>query len=209
MLWSTQSRNEEPLTTLSQTYRGVWDWSPDGKWILISQANKDTTAEIWLLPVAAGPEAETKARRLAFSSAHNLFQGHFSPDGRWIAFEAVKYPAEPKAVSALYVMPAAGGPWTPLLEGEHWDNKPRWSPDGHTVYFVSDRGGFYNVWGIHFDAAKAKPVGEPFRVTAFENPALMLPDQIEKVELSVSQDQLVLSLEDRSGSIWVLENVGR
>lgn len=107
------------------------------------------------------------------------------------------------------MVPAAGGPWTPLLEGEHWDDKPRWSPDGHTIYFVSDRGGFYNVWGIHFDATGAKPVGEPFRVTAFENPALMLPDQIEKVELSVSQDHLVLSLEDRSGSIWVLENLGR
>jgi Tol biopolymer transport system component/DNA-binding winged helix-turn-helix (wHTH) protein len=209
ILWSSQSRNEEPVTTLSNTYRGVWDWSPDGKWILISQANKDTPAEIWLLPLAAGPEAETKSRRIAFSSTYNLFQGHFSPDGRWIVFEAVKQPAKPKLVSTLYVVPAAGGPWTPLLEGEHWDDKPRWSPDGHTIYFVSDRGGFYNVWGIRFDATKAKPVGEPFRVTAFENPALMLPDQIEKVELSVSQDHMVLSLEDRSGSIWALENVGR
>ena len=51
-------------------------------------------------------------------------------------------------------------------------------------------------------------VGKPFRVTAFENPALMLPDQITKVEVSVTQDRLVLTLEDLSGSIWMLDNVG-
>jgi hypothetical protein len=45
-------------------------------------------------------------------------------------------------------------------------------------------------------------------VTAFETPALMLPDQITKVELSLTQDRLVLTLADLSGSIWELDNVG-
>jgi len=210
MVWSSQSGNEEPLTALSQTYREVWDWSPDGKWILISQRNSDfRRAEIWMLPVAAGPEAEKASRKIASNPAYHLFQGHFSPDGRWIAFEAVKQPPKPNVVSALYVVPASGGPWTPLLEGEHWDDKPRWSPDGHTIYFISDRSGFFNVWGIHFDATKAKPVGAPFRVTEFEPPALMLPDRINKVDLSLTQDHILLNLEDRSGGIWLLDNVDR
>ena len=105
-------------------------------------------------------------------------------------------------------MPAAGGPWIRITEGKHWDDKPRWSPDGKTIYFVSGRGGFFNVWGIRFDATNGKPVGEPFRVTAFETPALMLPEQIETVELSVTQDRMALTMEERSGSIWVLDNVG-
>ena len=78
--------------------------------------------------------------------------------------------------STLYVMPAAGGPWTRITDGKHWDDKPRWSPDGKTIYFVSGRSGFFNVWGIRFDSTKGKPVGEAFRVTAFENPGLMIPD---------------------------------
>ena len=64
------------------------------------------------------------------------------------------------------------------------------------------------MWGIHFDASKGKPVGKPFRVTAFETSALMLPAPIDIVELSITQDRLVLNLEDLSGSIWVLDNVG-
>ncbi len=53
-----------------------------------------------------------------------------------------------------------------------------------------------------------EPVGDPFRVTAFERPSLMVPQQIEPV-LSLSQDRLVLTLEEVSGAIWVLDNVDR
>jgi hypothetical protein len=47
-----------------------------------------------------------------------------------------------------------------------------------------------------------QPVLKAFRVTAFENPSLMIPDKINLVELSLTQDKLVLTrMEDRSGSI--------
>jgi hypothetical protein len=105
-------------------------------------------------------------------------------------------------------MPAAGGPWTLISKGKPWDDKPRRSPDGKTIYFVSARSGFFNVWGIRFDSTKGKPVGEAFRVTALENPGLMIPDLISLVELSLNQDKLVLTMEERSGSIWVLDNMG-
>ena len=92
---------------------------------------------------------------------------------------------------------------------KHWDDKPRWAPDGKTLYFVSGRGGFFNVFGIRFDPAKGKAIGDPFRVTSFESPALMVPKYIYPVELSLTQDKLVLTMEKRSGSIWVLDNVDR
>jgi hypothetical protein len=208
MLRSSQSQNEEPLTTLTQTFWGVWDWSPDGKWILVSRTDDPINeAEILALPVAAAPAAETASRRIASSPGAGLWQAYFSPNGRWIVFEAAtRLPT--KGESRLYVVPAAGGTWTRLLEGEHWDDKPRWSPSGNMIYFVSNRGGFFNVWGIHFDAARGKPVGEPFRVTAFGTPSLMLASPIDTVELCITQNRLALNLEDLSGSIWMLDNVG-
>ena len=210
VVWSTQSRNEEPITTSTQTYREVRDWSPDGKWLLISQGNNDThMAELWLLPVAAPPHAEAASRKITSNLAYHVFDCQFSPDGRWIVFEAVRQRPTHNEESALYVFPATGGPWIPLLEGAHWDDKPRWSPDGNMIYFVSDRGGSFNVWGIHFDATRGKPVGEPFRVTAFETPALMLPAPFDSGEPSITRNHLVLTLQDLSGSIWVLDNVER
>jgi len=109
--------------------------------------------------------------------------------------------------SAVYVTRAAGGPWVRLSQGKNWDDKPRWSPDGKTIYFISGRSGFFNVWGVHFNPVAGTLVGTPFRVTSFDQPSLMISQRIEGAELSVTQDRLALLMEETSGSIWVLDNV--
>src|SRR5262249_31312926 len=132
-------------------------WSPDGKWLLAGQADPCGTHEgIWLVPVAAAPHAETAAQKTISDPAYQLYQPNFSPNGRWIVFEAVANSPNPE--STLYVVPASGGPWTRVTDSKQWDDKPHWSPDGRTIYFVSGRGGFFNVWGIHFDPASGKTV---------------------------------------------------
>ena len=69
------------------------------------------------------------------------------------------------------------------------------------------RGGFLNVWGIHFDPQTGRPVGDPFPVTALHSPSLMIPGNVSNVEISVSRKNLVLTLGKVSGGIWVLDNV--
>ena len=207
MMWSSQSRTEEPLTTSSRTGRDAYDWSGDGKWLLISQENSATGHEdVWLLPVASRPNAEAAAQKVTSSPAYDLYQPTFLPtaDGSSSSLSEHTQCDE----STLYVMPATGGPWIRITDGKHWDDKPRWSPDGKTIYFVSGRDGFFNVWGIRFDAVKGKPVGDPFQVTSFESPSLMVPTNIPPVELSFTQEKLVLTIAEVSGSIWILDNVG-
>ena len=109
----------------------------------------------------------------------------------------------------MYVVSAAGGPWIQITDGKQWDDKPRWSPDGKTIYFLSDHAGFFNLWGIRFDPVKGKPQGEAFQVTSFDNPRLMIPGHIPIVEFDLSQDRLVLPLAQISGNIWMLDNVDR
>jgi DNA-binding winged helix-turn-helix (wHTH) protein/dipeptidyl aminopeptidase/acylaminoacyl peptidase len=88
MMWSSQTRTEEPLTTPSKTYREVWDWSLDGKWLLISQGDGDPPrAGLRLLPIFARPQAETASRRITSNPDYYLFQGQFSPDGKWIVLK--------------------------------------------------------------------------------------------------------------------------
>ncbi len=208
MVWSRENHSEEPLTSLSETPGLIYDWSLDGNWLLVSRrVLVSGRREVWMLPLASAPHAEAAARRIVSDPRYDLWQPHFSPNGRWIVFNAVAN--SPSAVeSTIYVVPLEGGPWTRITEGKHWDDKPRWSPDGKTIYFVSGIGGFFNLWGVHFDPAKGKPVGEPFRISSFERPSLMVPIRtIGRVALSLSEDKLVLTMAEVSGGIWVLDNV--
>ena len=157
----------------------VQDWSPDGKSILAScLRGKAARYQIWSLPLAAAPHAETKARLVTFHPDYNLFEAHMSPNGRWIAFNAVK--SVGTSGSTIYVVPASGGNWVRVTEDQYWSDKPRWSPDGKTIYFVSSRGGFFNVWGRRFDPLMGSPVGEAFRITNFNNPGQMIPDRLRE-----------------------------
>jgi len=204
-VWSAESRDEEPLTAPSSLQMYVYDWSSDGKQLLVAQQG-DQTHEVWLRSAAPMPNSEP-ARKIISNPAYHLYQPHFSPDGRWIVFEAIR--SQPTLnESTLYVTPATGGPWIRITDGKHWDDKPRWAPDGKTLYFVSSRGGFLNVWGIRFDPTKGKVVGDPFRVTFFEGPDLMVPSVMGFVDLSLTQDKLVLNMSKISGSIWLLDNLG-
>jgi Tol biopolymer transport system component len=209
MIWSSQNRHEEALTALSTENPLPYDWSADGKRLLVSLGNSDShRQEIWVMPVIVpGSPRGSESRKITSHPAYDLYQPHYSPDGRWVVFEAFR--ASPKIESTLYVIPAMGGAWIPVTDGRNWDDKPRWSPDGKTIYFVSSRRGVYNVWGIRFDSTNGKPVGDAFPVTAFGSPGLVMPDVIPLEELSLTQDKLVLTMEDRSGGIWVLDNVDR
>ena len=208
MVWSGQSHNEEPLTKSSSAPMVPFDWSPDGERLLVSiQSSETQRMEVWLLPVAGAHAPQgSVAKKIISDSGFDLWQPHFSPDGRWIVFEACRNTNQ-KEESTLYVAPATGGSWTQISRGQNWDDKPRWAPDGKTIYFLSNSGGLFSVWGIRFDPIKGKPIGEPFRVAGFEKPSLMIPTAIPEVALSVTQDKLVVTVEERSGSIWVLDNV--
>jgi dipeptidyl aminopeptidase/acylaminoacyl peptidase len=54
VVWSSQSHGEEPITAPYKGQKVVYDWSPDGKLLLVSQKDSDThNWEVWLLSVAA------------------------------------------------------------------------------------------------------------------------------------------------------------
>jgi len=229
MLWSEETRQEKPLTSQTRSARTqaelVYDWSPDGKTILITKAvlggdpreignepfGQFHDVAAWQIPIAAAPRAELQERRIISDPRYGIYQEHFSPDGQWIVFEAVRMPRTPTEMqdSSLYVTRASGGPWIAIVDEKPWADKPRWSPDGRTIYFLSARGSFFNVWAIRFDPKTGQRVGEAFRMTKLDSPSLSIPGHMGTFEISVSEKALVLTLAQVTGGIWMLDNVDR
>jgi len=70
-----------------------------------------------------------------------------SPDGGTIVFDLL---------GDLYTIPIEGGAATRLTSGTPWDGMPRWSPDGTTIAFISDRDGTDNLWLVAPDGSSLR-----------------------------------------------------
>jgi len=60
-----------------------------------------------------------------------------APDGRTIVFDLLGH---------LYEMPIGGGDATPITRGRSFNHLPRYSPDGQSILFTSDRSGKEELW---------------------------------------------------------------
>jgi len=80
-----------------------------------------------------------------------------SPDGRWIAYVqgAVDFEAN-KIVKHIWLIRAEGGEPKQLTTGNGSDSRPRWSPDGESIAFISARGGKSQVWIIPVHGGEAR-----------------------------------------------------
>jgi Tol biopolymer transport system component len=54
----------------------------------------------------------------------------------------------------------------PVIDDEHLNWNPVWSPDGRYLYFVSDRSGSSNVWRVPIDEDSGRVLGEPQQINS-------------------------------------------
>ena len=89
-------------------------------------------------PAAEINQPQPGARRIAFEASQGTWTSvDVSPDGATILFDLL---------GDLYDLPIGGGKARRLTSGPAWDSQPRYSPDGKTIAFTSDRGGIENIW---------------------------------------------------------------
>ena len=186
------------------------DWAPDdegvlGSWLEQGQTNQNALA-IW--PI--GPMMATRPERVILeSSGVNFWQARYSPDNRWVSFVAQRMRNHGTVEIGIV---AAGSnratTWTRILDDHVWPDKPRWSPDGRTLYFLS-RGadGYLNVWGVPIDPARGAQAGTPVQITHFSSPDWHIDRDIDAAEIGLASGRLVLPMQRVKGSIWLLSGV--
>jgi eukaryotic-like serine/threonine-protein kinase len=116
--------SEEVLLT-SDAAKLVDDWSPDGKFLLYEEVSRQTTADLWLLPLA-GERQPALYLQTPFDETH----AKFSPDGRFVA-----YTSNESGRDEVYVQtfPAAGGKWQISTDG---GDQAQWRADGKELFFL-------------------------------------------------------------------------
>src|SRR2546425_12918894 len=80
-----------------------------------------------------------------------------SPDGGLVVFTRRVYDAEAnKNFTNLWIVSIDGGDPRRLTSARAADTSPRWSPDGKSIVFISDRSGSSQVWVIDPSGGEAR-----------------------------------------------------
>ena len=108
---------------------------------------------------ASAGNAQTPERRaITFKdmiSMHRVSGAQISPDGNWIAYEVATPDLEAnRMVRNISVVPAMGGESRQVTRGGS-DTRPRWSPDGKKILFLSESDGAQQIYSISMEGGDA------------------------------------------------------
>jgi eukaryotic-like serine/threonine-protein kinase len=140
------------------------------------------------------------------SDQYGIFQSKFSPDGHWLTFEASRRGRSWLLIAALRdnVRAASENEWIPVTGDESWADKPRWSPDGNLVYFISNRDGSFCLWAQRVARNTKRPTGRPVSIAHFHGSRLSIGNVgFSVLGLSVARDKIAFNLGEITGNIWV------
>jgi eukaryotic-like serine/threonine-protein kinase len=136
----------------------------------------------------------------------NIRQSSMSPDGKWIAFAARRGAHDFTIYAAPFspIRSPAQSEWVEILRSPEVTSGAGWSPDGNLLYFSSERDGYACLWALRLDPVTKQPRGKLFAVQHFHTPAQNMTAPSRRYPVAIARDKIAVSLEERSGGIWML-----
>jgi Tol biopolymer transport system component/DNA-binding winged helix-turn-helix (wHTH) protein len=210
LVWRDAAGRERLLSTWSRSPVIPTDLRRDEKAVLGTFMPRALSGPAPLVEWPIGPAASSAPARVLVEAKRTQFwQGHYSPDGRWVSFVALNLEEGSLEMALLPADGRGGGRWTRLAADHPWPDKPRWAPDGRTIYFLSRAAsGYSSLWGLRVDPRSGRPSGAAFPVARFDSPRWRIDPDTSTNEIGVAKGRLVLPMRSVKGSIWLLKMAG-
>ncbi len=171
-------------------------WSHDGQWLYFTSSANDVAGQgdIFRVHATGGTPLEVSSERYL-----NEFESTPSPDGKSIALLA-------KGISSsqwwrnghshideteLWLKPIDSASYKLLLPSDAKHAWPMFSPDGHSLFFMSDKSGSENIWQLELASGAT-----PKQITHFTSGRVLWP--------TLSYDGKTILFE-RNFSVWKLD----
>ncbi len=125
----------------------------DGKTVSLGLFRKDKTWQVGMVSLETG-----KLTILKDNEWRDTYVGNFSPDGRWLVYQAQVSKDDPTS-GAVYAVATDRSANNPLTSGTAANDFPFFTPDGSRVVFAVGRTGRKDLWSVQ--VADGKPVSAP------------------------------------------------
>lgn len=111
---------------------------------------QDTISKKDTLKMATKELPLEPARKISFTTNKGTWISlDVSPDGKTIVFDLM---------GDIYSIPITGGTATQITKGLAYDVHPRFSPDGKSLLFISDKSGSDNIWTMDVASKEEKQI---------------------------------------------------
>jgi Tol biopolymer transport system component len=107
-------------------------------------------------------KARGETRQISFETDEGTFMSvDVSPDGQWLVFDML---------ASVYRMPIGGGEAENLTadSGVAVNYHPKFSPDGKSIAFISDRKGQDNLWVMDADGSNPRQVNQDLKARHYQ-----------------------------------------
>lgn len=131
-------------------------WSPDGQRIVVARGPNSpppdqltNPTDLWIIDLCTGREQQLTNRPATYEGF-----AHWSPDGRRIAFEGDI--STPGGYEDVYTISVDGTGLKRLTTEPGDDRHARYSPDGKSIVFSSDRTGNFDIFVMRTDGTHVR-----------------------------------------------------
>ncbi len=191
----------QKFSIAARTHSSPSDWGRDGKALLLMHDPESASGHF---SVHAVNTATGQISPLIEDQAHDVFEAHFSPDARWVTFTVVANGNSRVFAAPFRWAPIPVSEWQPITGDTAWSDKPRFSNDGRSILFSSDRDGFRCIWAQRL-SPDMRPSGDPFAVFHSHGSRLSIGNgPLSDQGMSVGKGLLVFDQTDLRGNIWLL-----
>lgn len=137
-----------------------------------------------------------KAETIEFTTDEGTWMSlDLSADGQTIAFDLL---------GDIYTLPIEGGTAKRIIGGMAFDSQPKFSPDGKTIAFLSDRSGVENLWVANADGSNPRAVSK-------DRPTNDAPEEMCSPSWTADGEYLLVSKErapDRTFGVFLYDKNG-
>jgi Tol biopolymer transport system component len=206
---SVTGGSEEVLLPAGTNARATSDWTRDDRWLVYTEIDPKTGADIWLLTNPSRPSADRKPT--AWLRTPSLeSQGQISPDGRWLA-----YCSDESGRLQVYLRPFAGAAPAPDIKwpaSAFSGREPRWRADSKELFWVESVAGTTRSKLMAAPIGRApNPVGVPRALFEFETVIIVPQGNQFSYAPSADGQRFVINVlaTDARPSLDVILNWGR